>query len=146
MRVSWFNAEHYFSPTEHDGMLNVLLEEKRRRYRPLVYICSPYSGDVERNVENARRYCRHAVDSHCIPLAPHLLYPQFMDDANAAERELGLFFGKVLLDKCSDVWVFGELSDGMKSELDRAKRRNIMIRYFSDDGVTVREAAYDKPL
>lgn len=146
MRVSWFNSEHYFSPTEHDGILNVLLEEKRKRYRPLVYICSPYAGDVERNVENARRYCRFAVDSRCIPVASHLLYPQFMDDGNEDERNLGLFFGKVLMDKCGEVWVFGEISEGMKSELLRAKRRNMTIRYFSDDGDTISEVAYDKSL
>jgi hypothetical protein len=146
MRVSWFNAEHYFSPTEHDGMLNVLLEEKRKRYRPLVYICSPYAGDVERNVENARRYCRFAVDSHYIPVASHLLYPQFMDDGNEDERDLGLFFGKVLMDKCSEVWVFGECSEGMKSELNRAKRRSMTVRRFADDGETISEVSYDQPL
>ncbi|MCL2861796.1 MAG: hypothetical protein FWE22_05240 [Firmicutes bacterium] len=27
-----------------------------------VYICSPYRGDIETNVANARRYCRYAFD------------------------------------------------------------------------------------
>ena len=30
-------------------------------YRPVVYVCSPYSGNVEENVQNARRYCRFAL-------------------------------------------------------------------------------------
>lgn len=146
MRVSWFNSEHYFSPTEHDGILHILLEERQKRFRPLVYICSPFAGDTERNTENARRYCRYAVDRHSIPLAPHLLYPQFMDDGNEEERDLALFFGKVLLDKCGEIWVFGECSKGMKSELLRAKRRNMTVRYFTDDGKTISEAAHDKSL
>ncbi len=42
-------------------------EEPKER-RPLVYICSPFSGDVEANTENARRYSRFAVDSSAIPI------------------------------------------------------------------------------
>ena len=88
---------------------NIEKEEKaaRRVYRPLVYICSPYAGDVERNVNMARVYSRFAVRNTCIPIAPHLLYPQFMDDGRPAERELALFMGMVLLTKCEQVWVFG---------------------------------------
>ena len=28
----------------------------------LVYIASPFAGDVEQNIENARRYCLKAMD------------------------------------------------------------------------------------
>ena len=42
--------------------------------RPLVYICSPFSGDIEGNTKKAREYSRFAVDQGAIPLAPHLLY------------------------------------------------------------------------
>ena len=49
--------------------------------RPLVYICSPYShGCINDNIENARRYSRFAVDTRDVPIAPHLLFPQFLDD------------------------------------------------------------------
>ena len=55
------------------GGLSLLKED-----RPLVYVASPFSGDVERNVMNARRYCRFAAESGAVPLAPHLLLPQFL--------------------------------------------------------------------
>ncbi len=58
------------------------------KYRPLVYICSPYSGTITKNVKRARKLCRFALDIGAIPLAPHLLYPQFMDDENPEERYL----------------------------------------------------------
>ena len=58
------------------------------KYRPLVYICSPYSGTITKNVKRARKFCRFALDIGAIPLAPHLLYPQFMDDENPEERYL----------------------------------------------------------
>jgi len=44
----------------------------------LVYIASPYAGDIEYNVRRAIEYCRHAADRGVIPLAPHLLLPRFL--------------------------------------------------------------------
>ncbi len=48
------------------------------KYKMMVYICSPYKGDIDVNVEKARKYCRWATDRNCIAIAPHLLFPQFM--------------------------------------------------------------------
>ena len=103
-------------------------------FRPLVYICSPYAGDIETNVENAKKYSRFAVEKGCIPITPHLLYPQILDDTNSDERELGLFFGCVLMDKCKEIWVFGDnISSGMNAEIVRAKKKNYPLRYFTHD-------------
>lgn len=94
----------------------------------------PYAGDVEQNVNMARVYSRFAVKNTCIPLAPHLLYPQFMDDGSPAERELGLFMGMVLLTKCEQVWVFGSvISSGMRAEIAKAEKKNIPVRYFTEE-------------
>ena len=84
-------------------------------------------------MEAAKRYSRLAVDKGCIPLTPHLLFPQFLDDDIPEERELGLFFGNILMSKCSEVWVFGErISAGMESEIKRARWKNYRLRYFSE--------------
>lgn len=76
-----------------------------RQYRPLVYICSPYSGDTETNIKKARDFCRYAFDQGQIPLAPHLMFVQFMKDADPAERDLVVFMDIVVMGKCSEVWV-----------------------------------------
>lgn len=82
----------------------------------------------------ARRYSRFAVDKGYIPIAPHLLYPQFLDDADPDERELGIFFGNAIMSKCSEVWVFGSrISAGMQAEIRRAKWKNYRLRYFTED-------------
>ena len=47
----------------------------------LVYICSPYAGDVANNVKFAKAACRYAIRQNCTPVAVHLLYPQILDDA-----------------------------------------------------------------
>ena len=95
--MNYKNAEGYSDPTAGAAIASVTREEKAKTYKPLVYVCSPFSGDIETNTENAKRYCRFAVDSNAIPLAPHLHYPSFMREDDPAEREMGLFFGIVLL-------------------------------------------------
>ncbi len=134
MCISKLNAERYSDPTAYEALTNIRKEEKAARvYRPLVYICSPYSGDIAANVEAARRYSRFAVDRMAIPITPHLLYPQFLNDSDPAERELGMSFGNVLMSKCSQLWVFGEkTTEGMVREIARARRKGITVRYFSE--------------
>nr|DAG23926.1 MAG TPA: deoxyribosyltransferase [Caudoviricetes sp.] len=134
MTISKFNSAGYYDPTTYEALSKVEREEKAARYRPLVYICSPFSGDVSGNIERAKKYSRYAVDSKAIPIAPHLLFPQFMDDD--AERELALFMDMVLLGKCEELWVFGEtVTEGMSAEIAKAKRKNMKIRYFTEDWV-----------
>jgi len=133
--ISKYNAEGYYDSTAYLALKSIQKEEKKksRIYRPLVFICSKFAGDVERNVYNARRYSKFAVDNNVIPIAPHLLFPQFMDDNNPAQRELGIFFGLVLMNKCEAVWVFGSTpSNGMSIEIAKAKKRNLPIRYFNE--------------
>ena len=135
MGVSRFNSEGYPDPTTYGALSKIENEMKAARaYRPMVYVCSPFSGDVEKNVANARRYSRFAVERGYIPIAPHLLFPQFLNDKNPLERELGLHFGNALMSYCSEVWVFGEtISAGMDAEIRRAKRKNYRLRYFSSE-------------
>ncbi len=123
------NPEGYMDPTPYEAMKKIARGEKR--FMPVVYICSPYSGDVERNVERARRFCRFAVEKGCIPLAPHLLFPQFMDDTDRDERELALFMDTVLLGKCREICVLGdEVTEGMRREIETAMLRDKPVRYF----------------
>lgn len=135
MSISKFNGSGYFDPTAYEAMSAMAKEEQMQKiFRPVVYICSPYAGDVETNAAATRRFSRFAVDSGYIPIAPHLLFPQFLDDGNPDERQLGLLFGNVLMSKCAEVWVFGEhISNGMDAEIRRAKRKNYPIRYFTTD-------------
>ncbi len=134
MSISRYNSEGYYDPTAYEALTNIEKEEQAlRAFRPLVYICSPFSGDVEGNVKAAQRYSRFAVDIGFIPLAPHLLFPQFLNDNVLAERQLGLFFGDVLMSKCAEVWVFGKvISIGMEAEIKRAKWKNYRLRYFNE--------------
>ena len=141
MSISKYNSEGYYDPTTYEALKNIEIEERKMaglykpgEFRPLVYICSPYRGDTEKNTEKARKYSRFAVESKAIPMTPHLLYPQFMDDSNPEERYLAThIINYVLIGKCQEMWVFGEdISEGMGREIALAEKRRMKIRYFTE--------------
>lgn len=134
MAISKFNSEGYKDLTSYEALSKVAKEDLVSSYMPLVYICSPYAGRVENNVLMAKQYSRFALAKKCIPVTPHLLYPQFMDDNNPVERNLARHINYVLLGKCEELWVFGSVvSPGMEHEISVAKKRNMKIKYFSEE-------------
>ena len=101
-----------------------------RTFMPLVYICCPESGGREM----AARCCRLALDRGQIPLAPGLMFPEFMYGTSPAERDLAAFMRCVLLGKCDELWVFGSAPDElMEADVGVAERRRQTIRYFRED-------------
>ena len=109
--------------------------------KKVVYICSKYRGDIETNTKMARRYCRYAVDQGYIPIAPHLLLPQFIDEKT--ERSLALAIGLALLDQCcEELWVCGnEFSEGMAAEFARADERSMKIRFITEEDLECTQSA-----
>ena len=95
----------------------------------LVYIASPYAGDIPNNVERAKEYCKQVLEQGVIPVAPHLLYPQLLEDSDPAERSLGLQAGLELRARCDEMWVFGgEISPDMSREIQFSQVLGIPIR------------------
>ena len=116
-----------------------------------VYVCSPYAAatkeEIEKNLEFARKACKYVIstneDKPPLPIAPHLLFPQFMNDNIPEERGLALNFGLNLIVTCDEVWVFGnKLSSGMAGEIKFAQYLPFKkIRFFeeTDEKDTFRE-------
>lgn len=129
MGVDYRNQEGYVNPVPYQAISN--MDKEQKRYMPMVYICSAYSGDVEYNVQKARVYSRYAVDAGAIPIAPHLLLPQFMEEES--ERDLAVFMDIAILSKCRELWVFGEPTAGMLNEIAYAERKQMTIKYFDED-------------
>lgn len=99
----------------------------------LIYIASPYAGDVEANVAFAKLACRYAIDQGHTPIAVHLHYPQMLDDGDPAERELGLRLGHRVLRSCDELWAFGDrISAGMRREMEEAGTLGLPIRRIPD--------------
>ena len=126
------NSHGYADPTSYRVLKQ--LQQAENMARLLTYICSPYSGDVQANTALARQFCSFAVAAGQIPLAPHLLFPQFINEADPDERELAMCFNKVLLSRCDVVWVYtGRVSRGMRAEIEWARDLELPIRYFNAD-------------
>lgn len=102
-------------------------------FRPLVYICAPYSGDVEENKNRAIAFAKFSYEMGNIPVTTHLLFP-FLDDTNEEARVTAIFMDIVLMGKCQEVWVLGErITPGMSIEIEKAKKRRQRVRYFRND-------------
>ncbi len=102
--------------------------------RPFAYVCSPYAGDTKSNVKKARGYCRRLYELGYTPLAPHLLFPQFIEDSIPRERKDGLDMAEELLRRCRVVVVCGrDIFDGMMGEIALARRIGIVTTTL--DGV-----------
>ena len=130
------NSEGYMDLVPHKAILNVKREKKtesKSAFRPLVYICDPFSGNIEGNKKKAAEFAHYAYKQGCIPITPHLLFP-FMNDESKQERELALHMDLVLMGKCQEVWVLSErITAGMSAEIEKAQRRRQAVRYFRND-------------
>lgn len=96
-----------------------------------MFICSPFRGAEEKNVELAGKYARFAYEKGCLPVVPHLYFPQFLKETDAQEQMAGIQFGLSLLKECREVWVFGDMmSEGMCMEIAEADHLGIPFGIF----------------
>ena len=112
--------------------------------RKKIFICSPFRGDEEGNSVKAAGYCRRAYEEGHLPIAPHLLFPQFLNEDSLKERADGIAMGLELLFGCDEMWVFGEatgawsrksdLQWSMASTSGLRKMRKEAVRYEVGNG------------
>ena len=96
-----------------------------------VILESPYAGDIERNVEYARKCIRHSLSLGESPIASHLLYTQdgILDDTIPNERMLGINAG-LAWKEVAELQVFYidyGYSNGMRYAFNYSKEHNIPI-------------------
>lgn len=107
--------------------------QRRKQESEIVYICSPYRGDKDRNIVYARELLRHALARGFSPICPHLYLPQILDDDKPEEREQALRVGRELLKYCDVVMVGARygISEGMQAEIDLAINLGIKVKEYS---------------
>ena len=134
------NSEGYMDVVAYKAIMNVDREKKaetKSAFRPLVYVCAPFNGDIEGNKKKATEFAHFAYKNGCIPVTPHLLFP-FMNDESPNERALALHMDIVLMGKCQEVWVLSErITSGMSAEIEKATKRRQTVRYLNNDFVEV---------
>ncbi|PPG03569.1 hypothetical protein C5E06_09840 [Pseudoclavibacter sp. RFBI5] len=97
-----------------------------RQPRPtLVVLESPYAGDVEANLAYARACVADSLARGEAPIASHLLYtqPGILDDADPAERALGIAAGHAWIGVASKLVVYTDLgiNRGMEAGIAAAR-------------------------
>ena len=70
----------------------------------IVYICHPYARDPDSNRESTATICRRAVRAGCLPLAPQLYLPQFINET--AERKLAMAMCLKLVSMADELRVY----------------------------------------
>ena len=96
-----------------------------------VFICAPYRGEVEENTKIAREFGCLAAKCGYVPVIPHLVFPQFLDDNDPEERILGITLGAELLKVCDMMWVVGDrVTKGMQFEIEAAKKLKLPVRLY----------------
>ena len=103
-----------------------------------IYIISRYRAETEEELELnkkvARHFCQEIIEEGNVPVAPHLYYPQFLDDNDPEDRSLGLRLGIRDLRESKEyllVIVGGEISEGMAGEIEEIGRLGMKGRIVS---------------
>jgi len=103
----------------------------------LVDLESPFAGDVESNLDYARRCMRDSLLRGETPIASHLLYtqPGILDDNIPAERALGIRAGKLWAQHAEATVVYTDkgISKGMEFGIADAEKNDRPVIYRSLD-------------
>lgn len=110
----------------------------------LCYVCSPYRGDVARNVAYAQELTGRAVRRGLVPITPHLYITQALDDNDPGERALGMEVGLRLLEPCKYIMIGGYfgISQGMRHEIEAAHRLGKNFIYADAAELSLEENAF----
>ena len=109
-----------------------------------VFICSPYRGDKEKNLENAITYCKIAYIYSKLRITPHVYFTRVLpDDESWRDRYTGMAWGKDLMQYCKEIWIFcNELTEGMIEEIEEAKRLRLKMKFYNTNREEITDANY----
>lgn len=100
----------------------------------LLYVCSPYRGEIRRNKEYAREMTKAALNSGFAPVTVHLYLTEVLDEDKPQERSRGMAAGRDILEQCSYILLgtkYG-FSEGMKEEITLAAMNGLKMLYEKD--------------
>lgn len=97
----------------------------------LVILESPFAGDVDRNIEYARRCVADSLSRGEAPLASHLLYtqPGILDDTDPEQRSQGINAGHAWVHLADRMVVYTDrgISAGMRAGMAVAEKFNLPV-------------------
>ena len=99
-----------------------------------IFVCSPYSGNIEENTKRAVFAAKVICNCGDLPIVPHLYFPRFLNENDQYERIRGIEYGIELMKDCDQLWLLGPvISRGMEYELKAAKEIRIPVILYDEE-------------
>jgi len=98
-------------------------ERTLRRPKPLVYVAMS-----NRNFFWRQQLTKYVLDDGRVPVTPFMLFDYYL--LHTVPKDLVREAMNNLIARCDEMWVFGDLSLGLKVQVGIAKRMRKPVRYF----------------
>jgi len=94
--------------------------------KPLAYITAAWSGNINRDIKQAAKYCRAVYEAGFSPVCPMLYLHLFLNDAIPEEHKSGVDISRDMLRRSHVLVVCGNgVSEDVKNDIATAGRLNI---------------------
>ena len=106
----------------------------------LVGLISPFRGkDKEDHINNIQKatlwQLEHQIDG-MVPVVPHLIFQDILDDFDLRQRTKGIRMGHELYEECLycevHTWGSNQNSEGMWEDIKFCESKGIKLRYYVD--------------
>ncbi len=87
-----------------------------------------FTSHSSRNSHHSIMICKYVFEKGHIPINLFNLYGYFLH--GLVDRKKIFHANNKILEKCDEVWVFGEITEGVKLEIELARKGNIPIKFF----------------
>jgi hypothetical protein len=71
---------------------------------------------------------KFVLDQGAVPINPFMSFDYFM--ADIVERDVVRRANNTLVDRADELWVFGDISDGVQAEIVQVEKKGKVVRYF----------------
>ena len=97
-----------------------------------------------KNFHQRMLICKHAFEQGVIPINPFNLFGYYLYEL--VDRDLVRNANNNIMKRCDELWVYGEISDGVLAEIQMFKKLNKPIRFFDISNLPnkIREISKDE--
>lgn len=81
-----------------------------------------------KNFHQRMLICKYVFENDCVPVNPFNVFGYYLYEL--VDRDLVRNGNNNLLKRCDELWVFGEISNGVLAEVQMFKELNKPIKYF----------------
>lgn len=92
-----------------------------------------FTAQSARNFHQRMLICRYVFEQGGVPLNPFMMFGYYLYEL--VERNAVRNGNNNVLASCDEVWVFGDISDGVAAEIEMAEQQGKPLRYFDISGL-----------